>query len=126
MALAIKETQSTPSVTVLATEHRIVVSGPSRLDDPTAFYEEFAGILKESIKSFKTFAYLDFHISYINSSSSKWLLHVLKDLQLKYEGKKLVTINWFYDADDESMLEAGEVYQELINLPFNIIESIHG
>ncbi len=126
MALAIKETRSTPSVTVLTAEHRIVVSGPSNLEDPTVFYEEFAGILNESFKSFKTFAYLDFHISYINSSSSKWLLHVLKDLQLKYEGKKLVTINWFYDIDDESMLEAGEVYQELVNLPFNIIESIHG
>lgn len=126
MALAIQETRSTPSVTVLTAEHRIIVSGPSRLEDPTVFYEEFSKILNESIISFKTFAYLDFYISYINSSSSKWLLHVLKDLQLKYEGKKLVTINWFYDTDDESMLEAGEVYKELVNLPFNIIERIHG
>jgi hypothetical protein len=58
----------------------------------------------------------------MNSSSSKWLFHILKGIQNKYHGKKLITINWHYDADDESMLEAGEVFQSLLNMPFNVIE----
>ncbi|MBN2482187.1 MAG: DUF1987 domain-containing protein [Bacteroidales bacterium] len=125
MASAIKETRVTPSVIVLRDERRIVISGSSRLEDPSKFYEEFDRLLNNSINEFKSYAYIDFHINYINSSSSKWLLHILKGLQVKYQGLKIVTINWFYDSDDDSMLEAGEVFQELINLPFNIIENIH-
>lgn len=125
MAPAIKETRVTPSAKVLYEERRIVVSGSSRLEDPTSFYEELNQLLDKSINEFKTYAYIDFHINYINSSSSKWLLHILKGLQVKYQGQKIVTINWFYDPDDDSMLEAGEVFRELINLPFNIIENIH-
>jgi hypothetical protein len=107
----------------MASEHRIVVSGPSRLEDPTSFYEEFKRLLDTCLVEFKTYATLDFHVTYINSSSSKWLLHILKGLQGYYQGKKILTINWYYDADDDAMLEAGEVFQELLSFPFNIIEN---
>ena len=123
MVSAIKETPVTPSVDILTDEHRIVVSGPSRLEDPTNFYEAFKKLVDVCLAEFKTYTYLDFHITYINSSSSKWLLHILKGLQVIYQGKKIVTINWYYDSDDDAMLEAGEVFQELLSLPFNIIEN---
>ena len=45
----------------------------------------------------------------------------MKNLQNKYQGKKIITINWYYELDDEAILEAGEVYQSLLNLPFNLI-----
>jgi hypothetical protein len=51
------------------------------------------------------------------------LLHILKGVQNKFQGKKLITINWYYDSDDDSMLEAGEVFQSLLSLPFNIVET---
>jgi len=123
MVSAIKETPVTPSVDILVEDHRIVISGPSRLEDPTAFYEAFKKLLETCLVEFKTYAYLDFHITYINSSSSKWLLHILKGLQVSFQGKKIITINWHYDPDDDAMLEAGEVFQELLSFPFNIIEN---
>lgn len=123
MVSAIKETPVTPSVDILSEEHRIVVSGPSRLEDPTSFYEEFNKLLETCLVDFKTYTYLDFHITYINSSSSKWLLHILKGLQVVFQGKKIITVNWYYDSDDDAMLEAGEVFQELLSFPFNIIEN---
>jgi hypothetical protein len=30
-------------------------------------------------------------------------------------------VNWFYEEDDEDMLEAGEDYDEIIELPFRLI-----
>jgi len=122
MHLAIKETVFTPSVKIITDEHRILISGQSRLEDPTPFYEELIQVLDSNIEEFKTYLSIDFMLSYLNSSSSKWLFHMLKGIQNKYHGKKLITINWHYDGDDESMLEAGEVFQSLLNLPFNIIE----
>ncbi len=33
-----------------------------------------------------------------------------------------IVINWYYEEDDEDMLEAGEDYQSIINVPFKMIE----
>ena len=33
-----------------------------------------------------------------------------------------VKVNWYYEEDDEDMLEAGEDYQAIIDLPFKMIE----
>jgi len=123
MAAGIKETLYTPSVKVILDEHRVVISGQSRLEDPTEFYEKLSMVLDESINDFKTYASIDFKLHYLNSSSSKWLFHILKGIQAKFLGKKIVTVNWFYDDDDESMLEAGEVFQSLLSLPFNLVET---
>jgi hypothetical protein len=123
MPAGIKETLNTPSVKIISDEHRVVISGQSRLEDPSLFYEELTTILDENINDFKTHASIDFILNYLNSSSSKWLFHILKGIQAKFQGKKIVMINWYYDDDDESMLEAGEVFQSLLSIPFNLIET---
>jgi hypothetical protein len=125
MATGIKETLFTPSVKVLTDEHRIVISGQSKLEDPAPFYEKLIVVMDDSINEFKTHASIDFFLNYLNSSSSKWLFHILKGIQVKYQGKKIITINWYFDEDDDSMLEAGEVFQSLLSLPFNLIETGH-
>ena len=33
-----------------------------------------------------------------------------------------IMIKWYYEEDDEDMLEAGEDYQSIINIPFKMIE----
>ena len=33
-----------------------------------------------------------------------------------------VTVLWHYEADDEDMLEAGEDYAGIINIPFKMIQ----
>lgn len=123
MTTAIQETTFTPSVRVLFSEHKIVISGHSRLEDPGPFFEALKEVLNNSLNEFKTHVSIDFILDYMNSSSSKWLLHILKDLQNKFQGSKLITINWFCDPDDDNMIEAGEVFQSLLTMPFNIMET---
>jgi hypothetical protein len=123
MITLIKETLFTPSVKILNDEHKIIISGQSRLEDPSPFYEELTLLLDKKINEFKTHISIDFSLNYLNSSSSKWLFHILKGIQSRFQGKKLITINWFFDEDDESILEAGEVFQSLLSLPFNIYEN---
>ena len=33
-----------------------------------------------------------------------------------------VVIHWYYEQDDEDMLEAGEDYEAIVNVPFKMIE----
>ena len=123
MHLAISETAFTPSVKISPEEHRIIITGPSRLEDPSLFYEKLIKVLEENIINFKSGFSIDFKLNYLNSSSSKWLFHILKNVQNRYGSSKIMTVNWYYDIDDENMLEAGEVFQNLLNVPFRIIEA---
>ena len=118
---AIKETLHTPSVQVFNDDNLIVVSGTSRLEDPSIFYQELAEIYEGYIQTFKKRVTLDFNINYINTSSSKWLFHILKNLQVKYSDKTDIVVNWYYEEDDEVIQEAGEVFESLLQLPFNLI-----
>ena len=59
-------------------------------------------------------------LEYFNTSSSKCILDVFKKLET-LSGTE-VKVNWYYEEDDEDMLEAGEDYQAIIDLPFKMIE----
>jgi len=64
----------------------------------------------------------NFAFEYFNTSSSKCLFDVFKKLvKIRDSGKELV-INWFFEEDDEDMMEAGEDYSDLLDLEFNFIE----
>jgi hypothetical protein len=58
-------------------------------------------------------------LEYFSTSSSKCLLDLFKRL----EGiNSKVTILWYYEQDDDDMLEAGEDYEAIISVPFKMIE----
>jgi hypothetical protein len=59
-------------------------------------------------------------LEYFNTSSSKCILDLFKKLE-RLDGTE-VSINWYFEEDDEDMEEAGEDYQAIINLPFKMIE----
>ena len=54
--------------------------------------------------------------------SSKCILDVFKKLEAIRAGGTEVTVLWHYEADDEDMLEAGEDYAGIINVPFKMIQ----
>ena len=37
------------------------------------------------------------------------------------QGGGKVVVKWFYGEDDEDMREAGEDYQEIVKIPFQLI-----
>jgi hypothetical protein len=64
-------------------------------------------------------------LEYFNTSSSKCILDVFKKLEsIHKSGDKEVIINWYYEEDDEDMLEAGEDYESIIRVPFKMIEIV--
>jgi ABC-type molybdenum transport system ATPase subunit/photorepair protein PhrA len=49
---------------------------------------------------------------------------VFKKLETIHKSKHEVVINWYYEEDDEDMLEAGEDYESIIRVPFKMIEIV--
>ena len=65
---------------------------------------------------------VNIRLEYFNTSSSKCILDVFKKLEAIHKSRNEVEVNWFYEEDDEDMLEAGEDYESIIRVPFNMIE----
>ena len=59
-------------------------------------------------------------MEYFNTSSSKCILDVFKKLESISDSS--VSVKWYYEEDDEDMLEAGEDYEAIIDLSFEMIE----
>lgn len=64
---------------------------------------------------------IDFNIEYFNITFSRYCLSFLEYFQeLTTKGNFKVSIVWNYEEDDEDMLEAGEDFQAIFNMPFNL------
>ena len=67
---------------------------------------------------------LKISLEYFNTSSSKCLLDIFRRLEtINLSGMSEVKVSWYYEADDEDMMEAGEDYQALVKIPFELKNS---
>ena len=66
-------------------------------------------------------------MTYFNSSSSKYLLDLLKALdEIHITGAGNVVMEWHYDQEDLDMEEAGRDYKDLLEMPVTLVRSITG
>jgi hypothetical protein len=63
-----------------------------------------------------------FKLEYFNTASSKIILDILMRLEdINNANSSNISIEWYYMESDDDMLEAGEEYKELVEIPFNVI-----
>jgi hypothetical protein len=65
---------------------------------------------------------LQIRLEYFNTSSSKCFLDLFRRLEKLHNGSSKVKVEWFFEVDDEDMEEAGQDYQAIVDLPFELIE----
>jgi hypothetical protein len=60
-------------------------------------------------------------LEYFNSASAKVFIQLLQKLTyVKLKNKKLI-FNWYYEEGDEDILERGEYFASVLDVPFNFI-----
>jgi len=65
---------------------------------------------------------LSIDMEYMNCRSQRYLFDILKKLNDLQQSGKFVVINWFYEPEDDFILELGQMFESLINIPFQFIE----
>lgn len=120
--LVINPTPKTPLINLKAEEGHLLIEGRSIPENSVDFFEPvYAWIDDYSVNPQKV-TIMDVKLEYFNTSSSKCILKVLKKLEnLQIEKHSEVTINWFFEEDDEDMLEAGQDFDIIISIPFKMI-----
>lgn len=117
--IKIAGTQKTPSVSFVSAEGFLEIKGRSIPENSIEFYRPLIEWIENYGKSPKPQTRVNIQLEYFNTSSSKCILDVFKKLETISND---VTIYWYYEEDDEDMLEAGEDYDAIINIPFKIVE----
>ena len=98
----------------------LLLKGRSIPENSIEFYKPLREWLESYSESPNSTTVLSVQLEYFNTSSSKCILDVFKKLE-SVSGSE-ITVKWHYEEDDEDMLEAGEDYEAIIDLPFEMIE----
>ncbi len=112
--LSIEGTEDTPRI-ILDKENGIFeISGRSLPEDSREFYKPLLDWLGDYSHEKNPETNFIFKLEYFNTASSKLILDILSKLE-EIDG---AVVTWFFHEDDEDMEEAGEEFDELVDVPF--------
>ncbi|MBL4593025.1 MAG: DUF1987 domain-containing protein [Flavobacteriales bacterium] len=120
--LKLEGSPKTPTIEFNSEAGYLLIRGRSIPENSIEFYKPLIEALETYNSNSQSNTKVDIQLEYFNTSSSKCILDVFKKLEAINSGNSEVIINWYYEEDDEDMLEAGEDYQAIINIPFKMIE----
>lgn len=122
--LLINATSTTPKVEFYPTKNLFEISGSSRPEDVRIFYEPILAKLENFRKEIADNAddYQDdpfvfnFKFSYFNSSSAKFILDILIEVNNFLNDGINIKVNWFFEDGDDDMKEVGEELTEMLDI----------
>ncbi len=126
--LMIEATRSSPAIQFDASRCQLSLRGESYPENAAAFYSPVFAWLKAFLADLELDAQVtvNLEILYLNSSSTKVMLNFLDLLDHAALDGKQIRVNWFYDADNQAILECGKDFcEELQALLFNLVEKGH-
>ncbi len=115
-------TKTTPFVRLDSESGLIEFKGKMIPEDSSLLFDPIIQWLDEYTHKPSQRTELNIQLEYFNTRSSKYLLDIFRKLEYIYNKQYEIIINWICESDDFDMIEAGEDYQAIVNIPFNIIE----
>ncbi len=113
-------TDETPKVIFDKANNTFEISGKSLPEDVDEFFDPILDWLEAYIEDPNDKTELVFKMDYFNTASSKMLLDILLQLEELQEEGKDVKVYWYYREGDVDMAEAGEEYNDIVALPFEL------
>lgn len=114
-------TLKTPIIKVDNEKGIIYLEGRSNPENSSDFYRPLITWLDEYVMKPAPKTILELRLEHFNTSSSKCILDVLKRIKRLVEAGKDCKINWYYEDDDDEMLETAEIYESMTGLSFEKI-----
>ena len=120
--LRIEKETKTPFIELDPGKGVLTMEGRSIPEDPEAFYNVVYSSMLEYYKSPQKLTTFHFQFEYINSGSSKFILRFFNLIKTQYDKGHDCVVNWYYEEDDENILDLGKHYENTFKLPFKFVE----
>lgn len=121
-SLRIDSTKSSPEIHFNHETGIWELNGKSCPENVLGYYQPIFSWIKEYMETVNGKIELHVKLSYFNTSSSKTLLDLFEMLSEYNDGKDKVSVKWYYEEDDDDMLESGEEFSEDVDMAFEFIE----
>lgn len=128
--LLIEATEATPKIVFEPSRSNFEFDGCSRPENVREFYTpvlEWLERYKLVLKDGGSAEYQDnpltfkFKLSYFNSSSAKFILDILMEINNYYIQGVNVKIDWYFEEGDEDMKDVGEELSDMVKFPFSYV-----
>ncbi len=119
----IPSTAMSPEIDFRFSRHVLNIKGESYPENAAAFYNQVLSQLTLYLSSpeHKSIE-VNVELKYFNSSSTKILLKLFEILNDAVHAGNSITLNWYHDEDDDTILEFGEdLHSDYERLNFNPI-----
>ncbi|MCK4991773.1 MAG: DUF1987 domain-containing protein, partial [Bacteroidales bacterium] len=113
--------EDTPSVIFDLEQGIYEISGRSLPEDVVEFYTPVMSWLDQLEEEPIADIEFSFKLEYFNTASSKLILDVLLKLDEIFQDGTSMNVRWYYFEMDEDLMEAGEEYAELIEIPVELV-----
>jgi hypothetical protein len=113
-------TKSTPAVHFNADAGILTMQGESYPENAFEFYQPLIRWVEEYLTKLSNPVILQLRLTYLNTSSTRCMLTLLDRFEAAYQQNLPVAVHWYYHADDDRALEAGEEFSEDLTVPFVI------
>jgi hypothetical protein len=118
--LRISPTKNTPEI-ILDPAGRIRIKGRSIHENVIVFFAPVEDWLTLYILNPAEVTCVDMTLEYFNSASAKVFIHLLQKITYVSLKNKKFIFNWYYEDGDEDILERGEYFSSVLDVPFNLI-----
>jgi hypothetical protein len=118
--IKIESSSNRPEVIFNAKTGQLYITGRSIVENAIRFYEPLSDWIKEYCQNPAEKTELHLKLEYFNTSTSKYLLSFIEMLEEIFLEGKDVEVFWY--SVDEDMLELGEDYAAMIEIPFQFLE----
>ena len=120
-----EQTKNSPGIHFDGGTEILKIVGRSIPENPEIVFKPLKDWITEYFKNNSRLS-LSIVLEYINSGSSKHLIEILKVLKSYQEDGKKLDITWYYEEDDEAIMELGEHFRDTSGLPIAIEMLIEG
>jgi hypothetical protein len=116
----IAPTENTPKV-ILDPEGVIMIKGRSMINNAAEFYKQIEEWIDLYVSNPADLTRVDICLEYFNGVNSIIFISLLKKITKVKLKDKLVSINWYYEEDDDDILAQGENISSVLDIPVNLI-----
>jgi hypothetical protein len=120
-SISIPGTLKTPTITSDSEKGIIEIKGRSNPENSAQFYKPLIEWVEKYSSNPTAKTTINIQLEHFNTSSSKCILDVFKKLEPIKKANLDIMVNWYYEEDDEEMMEAGETYGTMTVIPFKLI-----
>ena len=117
----LKQSSKSPKIILDHEKGEMFLGGRSIPDNALDLFGPMLDWASKYIEDPQKMTKITFDFEYYNTASSKSILEFLLIMNELQKKSCEIKVYWHYKEDDDDMMEEGEVYSDIVNIPFEFV-----